>query len=387
MVEMLRHYAAGQVALYLCQRLLTIQLLSWLHARLLLVYCMQISVLHQGVVRYMTQQLLISLDYELFFGSRAGTVEKCMIEPTNAILDVIQRHGMKLSLFVDAGFLICMQKNTRKYPQIVSDMEKIQQQLRMLKNAGHDVQLHIHPHWEDSYYDGSGWRVDTTRYKLHDFSEQEIARIVNRYKAELVNIVGDTVFAYRAGGWCLQPFDKLAKLLKEEGIWLDSTVFAGGKSNDLLRWFDFSIAPEKSWWKFNKDPVMEDENGCFVEVPISSCRVTPLLFWRMLAIKKLMKGQHQALGDGGAMKANWQYYFRLLTSSSHSVVSIDGLKSSMLQKAWNRHKQSGSSNIFNIMGHPKSVTRYSLSKLDQFLTNTPDLQAITYQDLKYLKPS
>ncbi len=333
----------------------------------------------------MTQQLLISLDYELFFGNRVGTVERCMIKPTNAILEVVQRHGMKISMFVDAGFLVCMRKNINKSPQVASDYNRIQQQLQSMKDAGHDIQLHIHPHWEDSYHDGESWRVDTARYKLHDFSAEEIASIVRRYKAELVDIVGDSIFSYRAGGWCLQPFDRIAKPLKDEGVWLDSTVFAGGKSEDASRWFDFSTAPKQSWWRFNNNPLLEDNKGYFVEVPISSCRVTPLLFWKMLVIKKLMKGQHQIFGDGGAMKANWQYYLRLLTRSSHSVVSIDGLKASMLQKAWERHEQSGSSNIFNIMGHPKSVTHYSLHKLDQFLSHTSSMQAITYQDLKSLR--
>ena len=86
------------------------------------------------------------------------------------------------------------------------------------------------------------------------------------------------------------------------------------------------------------------------------------------------------------MKANWQYYASRLTRSTYSVVSIDGLKAGMLRPAWRCHQKQGDSDIFNIMGHPKSVTPYSLRCLDGFLATAGELRPITYQDLRHLKP-
>lgn len=334
----------------------------------------------------MVQKLLISLDYELFFGNKTGSVSKCMIEPINALVKVVERHGMKLSLFVDAGYLDCLKKHSLQYPVLLADFSVITQQLQSLKDKGHDVQLHIHPHWVDSVFNGTSWQLDTTRYRLHDFQKHEIAEIVARYKNILVDIVGDTVFSYRAGGWCMQPFGVIADALHAEGIWLDSTVFTGGVSEDSQRWFDFSKAPDMPFWRFDADPNIDDKTGRFVEVPISSDRVSPLLFWKMAVIKKLTKGQHQPYGDGEAMKANWQYYFKRLTSSTYSVVSIDGIKAGLLKRAWDRHLKGRGSDIFNIMGHPKAVTSYSLVQLDRFLGSIKGVQACTFQDLKHLRP-
>ena len=41
--------------------------------------------------------------------------------------------------------------------------------------------------------------------------------------------------------------------------------------------------------------------------------------------------------------------------------------------------------IFNVMGHPKSLSPSSLIKLEQFLQQHRDIISITYQDLKHLR--
>jgi hypothetical protein len=331
------------------------------------------------------QQFLLSLDYELFFGARVGTVEHCLIRPTEAIREVLEKHDMKMSLFVDAGFLLRLKRQMSDYPQLQSDYQKIEAQLQSVVAAGHDVQLHIHPHWEDSVFDGESWNVDTARYKLHDFKGVEINRIVREYKQVLTDIVGERVFAYRAGGWCMQPFEIIAPALKESGIWLDSTVYVDGVSEDDKRGFDFTGAPVKEIWRFSDNPIIEDDAGSFMEVPISACRVSPLLFWKMAFIKKLLKGQHEPFGDGSAMTANAQYYWKRLTASSISVASIDGLKASFLNHAYRAHKMKANSRIFNVMGHPKSVTPYSVRKLDQFLLEAEGMRAVTFQDFISIK--
>ena len=109
------------------------------------------------------------------------------------------------------------------------DYSIVMRQLDTLREEGHSLQLHIHPHWEDSYYAGDKWVLKTERYRLHDFSEKEIEEIVFRYKKVLTDIVGDRVFAFRAGGWCLQPFAKIkAALEKKRHLAGQQRVFRGG---------------------------------------------------------------------------------------------------------------------------------------------------------------
>jgi peptidoglycan/xylan/chitin deacetylase (PgdA/CDA1 family) len=334
----------------------------------------------------MTTPLLITLDYELFFGRQTGSVEHCMLRPITALKQIVDRYNAKLTLFVDAGYLHQLKKLGEGIDALERDYRGIRDQLASLVDAGHDVQLHIHPHWEDTRYDGNGWVIDTSRYRLHDFSPDEMDLIVREYKQSLTDIVGDRVFAYRAGGWCLQPFDKIGQALLKQGIWLDSTVYQMGYSPDDIRGFDFRHAPDQASWRFSQDPLKVDENGDFLEIPISSCRVNPLFYWKLALQKKLARGAYKSFGDGQAMVANSAYYRALLTKPSYSVASIDGAKAGLLESAYRQLRQKREGRLFNVMGHPKALTPDSLRRLEQFLQNHPELEPVSLQAFRDQQP-
>lgn len=316
--------------------------------------------------------ILITLDYELFFGSNSGTQEESIISPTIKLLQVLDKYNIKASFFVDSGYIIKLNEYRKRYKALEVDYNKIISQIKLLDKNGHDIQLHIHPHWEDSYYDGSKWVVDTTRYKIHDFNDNEIDNIVYKYKKVLTDIVGDKVFTFRAGGWCMQPFEKLKKVLKKYNIWLDSTVFEGGRNASATHYFDFRGAPRKDFWRFEDDPIVENVTGFFTEVPISSYKVSPLFFWKLAFAKKLGGEKHKAFGDGGAAGGSKWDKIRMLTQSTNSVVSIDGYKVSFLQDAFDDFKKNIDNKNFVIIGHPKAMSEYSLDKLEEFIIKNKD---------------
>ena len=334
----------------------------------------------------MNPQILLSLDYELFFGHQTGTVERCLIHPTQELAEVARRHGARLSLFVDALYLQRLSDEAHRFPSLQLDFDTIRRQLVALREEGHDIQLHIHPHWLDSFFNGEQWRLDTSRYKLHDFPAAQVTTMIGSAKELLANLTGDTIFAFRAGGWCLQPFPQIAPSLLKHSIWLDSTVFAGGISDDKERWFDFSSAPEKDFWRFSEDPTNEDTHGHFVEMPISAMRVTPPLFWRMALTRKIMSApDHNPFGDGSSLAWGNNYYLQRLTRSTISVASMDGLKAGLLGKAL-RNEQSKGKQLFHAMGHPKALSQYSLERLESFLAGLSSFTSVTFQDFKHLQP-
>jgi len=331
-------------------------------------------------------KLILSLDYELFFGNSSGSVENGMINPTPQLLKLLDRYNCKVSLFVDDGFLVKLKEQSVDFPILEKQYDVIKKQLKSLSSQGHDIQLHIHPHWQDSYYDGNTWVIKTQRYRLHDFSPQEINKIVKSYKRELESCSEQAVFAFRAGGWCLQPFEQINLALKANEIWLDSTVFSQGHSNDPTRWFNFNTMPKKAYWRFNDNPLTPQQDGYFTELPISATKTSPLFFWKLALRKKLSSNLFTAFGDGQAMVANRSYYIERLTKTTYGPVMIDGSKAGQLEHAFKEHlKLADEESIFNVMGHPKSLSPYSLIKLEQFLQQHRDVTSITYQDLKHLK--
>jgi FtsZ-binding cell division protein ZapB len=330
----------------------------------------------------MNNNILITLDYELFFGSKVGTLENCILHPTNRLIDILDRYNVKATFFVDSGYLVRLEEQKKKYPILENEYQKITNQIEALDKNGHNIQLHIHPHWEDSYFDGSHWVMNTKRYRLHEFSEPEIDDIVFRYKKVLTNIVGDKIFAHRAGGWCMQPFDKLKSAFKKHNIWLDSTVFENGMNNSKTHFFDFRNSPKKANWNFEDDPLIVKKDGFFKEFPISAYKVSPLFFWKLVFFKKFGSKEHNTFGDGTAAGGSKKDKLRMLTGFTNSVVSIDGYKSSFLQDAYNSFLKKNSSNDFIIIGHPKAMSEYSLKEVEKFIKKNNSSNFITVGELK-----
>lgn len=316
--------------------------------------------------------IFITLDYELFFGSMSGTAQQCMIEPTQALLDILDPYGIKASFFVDTGYLYALSRQKDEYDQVREDFESIWAQLKKLTEDGHGLELHVHPHWEDSYFDGQKWIMDTSRYKLSDFSDTEVVDIITKHVALLTDISAVKPTAYRAGGWCVQPFPNIAKALKKNNIEIDSSVYPGGYYCSENQQFDFREAPRFiTEYTFEEHPTIPKENGSFTEIPISSLRVQPTFYWRFAIHKLRQATQHRPFGNGNPVTGPFSEKIRLLTRPSFSVVSIDGYKSTLLKKALKLYsKKAGSHPNLVLIGHPKAFTPYSLRKLKQFIEET-----------------
>jgi hypothetical protein len=316
---------------------------------------------------------VLTFDYEIFFGTPAGTARRCVIEPTRALSRVAMRRGAKLVFFVDAGYILRMRAEMGKSRALRGEHDAVCRQVESLAKDGHEIQLHIHPHWEDSWWGEDGWRLDARRYALHAFDAASVGDIVRRYSTVLREIAGaECAFAYRAGGWVIQPFTRLRTALREAGVRIDSTVFAGGVSTSPVQPFDFRAAPAKSRWRFGEDPLVEDANGEFLEVPIASRRLPPTFFWRLALAKKAGGARHRPFADGRALPMDNAGLARKMLVPTTSVVSVDGYKASFLAQAAAEQRRQGRED-FVVIGHPKAITPYSLDKLDQFLDHAKEV--------------
>lgn len=314
-------------------------------------------------------KIFITIDYELFFGEKSGTVENCIIKPTQALLNIVDPYDIKLSVFIDAGYLIALEKFKSKYPELQEDYKKVTAQIKNMAKNGHAMELHIHPHWEDTIYNGKKWMFDSSKYKLSDFAEMEILDITTRYKNIIEKFSGRSPVAYRAGGWSVQPFAHIGKALKANSIFLDSSVFPKGHHCSNNQKFDFrKVERYNTSYNFSKDPAEEDPHGDFTEIPISSHKVEPFFFWRFVSKKLFKNKKHIAFGDGTALAMPKKEIIRLLFSPSYSVASIDGYKTSYINRVFEKYrKNTENRGNFVLIGHPKAFTPYSLKKLVTFI--------------------
>ena len=328
---------------------------------------------------------ILSLDYELFFGSRHGSPRSCLVEPCEALLRITERLGGKPAFFVDAGYLCKLEEYRRKDAAVQREADQVFRHLASLSRAGHELQLHIHPHWEDARRGTDGWQFRLERYALHSFAETDILDIVTRYRRALSQFA-EPAFAYRAGGWVIQPFERLAPALRANGIRLDSTVFPGGVTADSTQALDFRGCPDKDWWRFDIDPLAEATGGYFLEVPIASIAVSPPAYWMLAARKLGGRARHRPWGDGSAIALGRRDLAAKLFARTRSPVSLDGPKAGWLEWAYRQHKAKGRACLV-VMGHPKALTPYSLDCLEQFLKRHPEITPVSYAHYANLAPA
>jgi hypothetical protein len=310
--------------------------------------------------------IFLTYDYELFFGESTGSVDKCMIEPTNQLLKIAKEFNIKMTFFVDVGYLIKLKEFIPTNPELELDDSKVRTQLVQMIRDEHDIQLHIHPHWEKSYYANGKWYIITENaYKLADFNQAEIKRIIVSYKTFLDDIVGYKTTAFRAGGWCIQPFSKLKTTFEEVGIKYDSSVFPRGNFSSSHYSFDFTKAPTKSHYSFEDDECQEVENGTFIEYPISSRRYSPLFYWRLYILGRLIPSEHKMIGDGDFLAQPGRKK-SVLINFTWNHVSTDGYYASKLQETLKLLVKNDKEDLV-VIGHPKGMTNYSFRKLANFI--------------------
>lgn len=310
-------------------------------------------------------RLFITYDYELFFGEPTGSVEKCIIEPTNLIRKIADKTGIKMVFFIDTGYLKKLREYKDIHPKVQHEYTLVKEQIENLVAEGHDCQLHIHPHWEDCSHNGNDWIMKTDRYKLDDFSDSEIERIVTEYKDILNEFTGKPITSYRAGGWCLQPFSRVQAVFEKCGLKIDSTVFPNGKFTAGNYYYDFTGCPDKSHWKFSSDLIVEDQSGPFTEYPISNYFYNPLFFWRLFILGRLIPSQHKPIGDGYPMSSPGLRK-RMLSKGMNLSASVDGYFVTKLNTILKKNQKKGFTETV-IIGHPKACTHFALKKLEKFI--------------------
>jgi hypothetical protein len=312
-------------------------------------------------------KIYLSFDYELYFGVNTGTAGNCIIEPTNRLLEIAAKQGIYLNFFIDSGYLVALEKYSKRYPSVDYERKHVYAQIKQLVAAGHDCQLHIHPHWEDSFYDGNVWKMRTDRYRLDQFSDEQIIDIVVRYYAITKEVTGIAPIAYRAGGWCLPPWNILADTFKKLGIWIESTVYEKGCIQAEQVQFDFSTAPSLDQWMFEENPLIPCSYGYFLELPISSVKLSPLFFWNLYVRGRLNRSLHKGMGDGVPM-AQGSTKKSLLTSYTQQALSCDGYFARLLKQEFDARVLKNNDTMV-VIGHPKAQSQFSLQELEAFIAN------------------
>ncbi len=334
------------------------------------------------------KSIVLTIDYELYFGSDSGTVENCMIRPTRKLMQLLERHGAKATVFWDVlhYYRLCEMTHV---PELKIDKDLIEDQIDSLLRAGHDVQLHIHPHWLDAKWDGFRWIFDYKRFRLQSLNEIDDAEDINTILGcvtkghQLIETFCRTVIAdykvigFRAGAYAIEPFRPMKNALLANGIVYDSSVGNGMFNTNHILGYDFRSVPVQQHYRFSNTVMERDDHGAFLEFPIGTVHLSlirKLYFALLRRVKYLNPGKY---GDGRPLEDSPSGRSKTLANRlkpSYSQLTADN----SFPEKWNYLVKKALANSVVII-HPKNLSPFGIAMIEQSL-NDKKVQFISLKD-------
>ncbi len=296
--------------------------------------------------------VVITVDYETVEHGQKLSLddalwERTIFAPCADLLRVVAGHGAKLTVMVEMGELLFLEKYA---PAIATTM---QQQLQSMVAEGHDVQLHLHPRWLP--LNGATVGPDgvvalaMNKIRLHDMTADDIDVMFSAARQKLESMLQPVCPAYRtlcfrAGKYQIQPHAAIFNAMARNGYICDSSVWHGGflMSYDNAPGYDFRPLwhPWRPYWPDRIDLCVPTNH----EPGLSGILELPIL------------------------------------SRDRERWSFDGADSTALIGAFEEHRHFGGPRI--MIGHTKLVTEKSLTQLSQALAYLRDKSAVEFRTLR-----
>ena len=321
--------------------------------------------------------LSVTFDYELFFGKNHGSYDEVLFRPTYDLIDLLEQKGISATFFAD----VCSVPLSQKYNQN-EYAEGFAKQIQYMAKHGQDVQLHLHPHWFFSSWENGQWTFSNKGYRLHEFVENgKLDRIIS----EGIQYLNDTIklidphyecIAYRAGGFSLQPHEKIVSSLYDQGIRVDSSVAPQLVAKAEANFYDYKHALEKmNWYISSEDEWWKDsrEGKYLFEIPVATIDKNPVSF----LLKRLFKADSIKM-DLGAKRGSYisgskenesrlKAYYKYI--SGYNAISMDAYAAGYLFAQVERlyKKMKCEDQVVAIIGHPKLVNETYINNLGKFI--------------------
>lgn len=244
--------------------------------------------------------LILSLDYEIF-GNGSGDIRQDIIQPTDRLLNICDKHDAKISIMFEVGEYWAFGKYNS---QLLEDLGyspygQMRKQAIEAVRRGHDVQMHLHPQWIGAEYDKGVWQLYNSYWRLADLpgglgSKSQITSITGALHAgkETIEDMIKPVKAdygcvcFRAGGFYAQPSRNIISAMKKVGLQADSSVVKFYKTSTPFE-VDYShVETDKAaWWTTDTELTVEGKPGQnIIELSVSS-RMQP--YWKNFKKTKL----------------------------------------------------------------------------------------------------
>lgn len=183
--------------------------------------------------------LIVEDDWEIM-GNGLGNVAHLQYLPCLYLLELAKKLNIKINFMVEVLQQLAFRKFSCQDRNLEIQARLWDECILLMKERGHDVQLHIHPQWYQCTYQqgyfllSRNWNIATyPRPERHDMIAEAIS-----YLTSLIRPVDPQyqVIGFKAGAWALQPSQGILEDMASQGIRI---VMAGGRgihysTNEIL---------------------------------------------------------------------------------------------------------------------------------------------------------
>lgn len=342
-------------------------------------------------------RVALAFDHELSLGG-ARSYDENLFDPTQRLFELADGLNVPLVLFTD----VCCAIKHEEW-DVNGFTQPYQAQLQQAIRLGHDVQLHLHPHWLDSQWN-DGTFLPSRSFSLADFADasapNDIEGIVARGVAYLTRVCGAVradyrPIAFRAGGYNIAPqTGTIMRALYNNGIRIDSSITPGFYFASDISTIDFRRTPRLPNWFVPLDgPADAHAPHGMYEVPIPSSPRTPVnnvpfLLRRVVHRKRAFNSGGRGIHQGNESRV--QKLKRLFPNSAWQV-SFDNAADSGRDvfEIFRRYVAAQPRDVsFSCatVSHPKSMGPHARAVMSEFVTRCRDrygdeVEFVTFEEI------
>lgn len=171
-------------------------------------------------------------DWELS-GNGSGDIRQLQFEPMRRLVNIYNRLGIRGSFNAEVMQQITFRRFQNEQSELRVLADEWENVVRETFRQGHDIQLHIHPQWQNAQYQDGRW-ILTSDWSILNYSRETALEMLQGGKDYLENLLKDIdpnyrCVSFRSGAWCIAPSPHMLNVLVDIGIVFDMSIVAGVK--------------------------------------------------------------------------------------------------------------------------------------------------------------
>ena len=169
-------------------------------------------------------------DWELS-GNGSGDIRALQFEPMRKLVEIYGRHGIRGSFNAEVMQQLAFRQFEDSHAELGPLADEWDTLVQETYGKGHDIQLHIHPQWNNAQYQDGKWKL-TADWSILNYPPEDAYRMMfagKQYLEKLLRAINPNyrVISFRSGSWCIAPSPHMLNLLVRLGIVFDMSIVGG----------------------------------------------------------------------------------------------------------------------------------------------------------------